>query len=222
MGRKFWCADLHLGHKRMEQERPWSSIVDHDNTITDNWNRVVTDDDLVFVLGDATTNRHAVQKIRRLNGQKYLIAGNHDDFFEDYTNVFDKVLPMAQQSGFLATHIPIHPLSVVRWGANVHGHLHKEVINDYRYLCVSMEQINYTPITTEDVMNRLRMQRVQWEEFESIAHIMARIDRGEEVNEFGLTTYVKLLLSLEDNVQIHKRNANGNVLAYSFYKRKEP
>ncbi len=66
------------------------------------------------------------------------------------------------------SHIPLHPESLARWGANVHGHLHtnnvmkhdvknpsKPMIIDDRYICVCMEQINYTPISLEDVKKKI-------------------------------------------------------------------
>ena len=64
----------------------------------------------------------------------------------------------------ILTHIPIHPESLARWGLNVHGHLHANVVKlslaqipDPRYFNVSMEQINYTPISLETVKKYVRL-----------------------------------------------------------------
>jgi calcineurin-like phosphoesterase family protein len=65
------------------------------------------------------------------------------------------------------SHIPIHPQSMNRWKLNVHGHTHDKLIqskvgeifygnySDPRYRCVSMEQINYTPIDLMEIINGL-------------------------------------------------------------------
>jgi calcineurin-like phosphoesterase family protein len=63
---------------------------------------------------------------------------------------------------FILSHIPLHPDCVgERFKRNVHGHLHgnrimKQVFRSFtidpRYLCVCVEQINYTPISFDDVM----------------------------------------------------------------------
>ena len=64
----------------------------------------------------------------------------------------------------ILTHIPVHPESLARWGLNVHGHLHANRVNlplaqipDRRYFNVSMEQINYTPISLEEVKTHVRV-----------------------------------------------------------------
>jgi calcineurin-like phosphoesterase family protein len=67
---------------------------------------------------------------------------------------------------FILSHIPLHPDCVgERFKRNVHGHLHGNRIMklniqsphelwepDPRYLCVCVEQINYTPVSFDDVL----------------------------------------------------------------------
>jgi len=43
------------------------------------------------------------------------------------------------------------PQSVGRWKGNIHGHLHSNTIPDARYVNVSAEQVNYTPIDFEEI-----------------------------------------------------------------------
>lgn len=161
----FLCADLHLSHKGIvkflrddgSKERPWDNIEDMNEALISNWNNVVKPKDTVVVLGDVVINRSALPLIARLNGVKELVKGNHDVFRDsEYLEYFSKVHSMKILDNFICTHIPIHPYSIGRWGGNFHGHLHSRVvlnrdgIPDSKYLCVSMEQINYTPISLED------------------------------------------------------------------------
>ena len=67
--------------------------------------------------------------------------------------------------GVILSHIPIHPDSLGRFGAQIHGHLHTDRVMmgggagdkviDPRYLSVCVEQIDYTPILLEDAFKRI-------------------------------------------------------------------
>ena len=81
--RDIWfTSDLHLGHNNIIQyaNRPFTSTESMDKTIIDNWNSVVDDKDIVFILGDFTMlgTKSWVYYLSKLKGVKYLIIGNHD------------------------------------------------------------------------------------------------------------------------------------------------
>lgn len=170
----FLCADLHLSHKgivkflrsdSVTKERPWNTIEEMDEALIENWNKVVKPKDTVIVLGDIIINRSALPKLARLNGNKELIKGNHDVFRdEEYLQYFSKVHAMKVMDNFICTHIPIHPCSIERWSGNFHGHLHSNIVKildeniDTRYLCLSMEQIDFTPISFEDAKKKFYLQ----------------------------------------------------------------
>ena len=94
-----------------------------------------------------------------MNGEKVLVKGNHDLCKpQQYLQYFKDIRGSHQFDGMILTHIPIHPDSLARWGLNVHGHLHYQVVRlplsqipDRRYYNVSMERINYTPVSLEEV-----------------------------------------------------------------------
>lgn len=180
----FLIADCHFGHTSpytvFKQSdgctllRPHGSAEAGDQAIEDNWNKVVKAEDKVYVLGDITmgTKRKSFEIFYRLNGKKVLIKGNHDlaklDVYQEH---FYDIRGSHGLAGMLLTHIPVHTQSLGRWGFNVHGHLHGNSIMlstnsspqpkpDPRYLCVSVEQINYTPISLEDVL-AIKAQRTK-------------------------------------------------------------
>jgi calcineurin-like phosphoesterase family protein len=160
MSDTFVIADLHLGHKGMvefvradgSKLRPFETVEEHDNAIIGNWVRTVKPQDKVYVLGDVAFKPQALRLLERLPGDKVLIKGNHDTLqLSDYRKVFRDVRATHILDRVLLTHIPIHPGSLSRWAVNVHGHLHYQrvMLNDQidpRYLCVSCEHINYTPL----------------------------------------------------------------------------
>lgn len=89
--------------------------------------------------------------------------------YENKRNVyFRDIRAYHVMNGCILSHIPIHPESLARFGCNIHGHLHaNEVmvmeetrygdrkVPDPRYLCVSVEHTNYTPILFEDALKRI-------------------------------------------------------------------
>lgn len=161
----FFISDTHFGHKGVVEFlrgdstklRPFATTEEMDEVLVANWNAVVRPSDLVYHLGDVVINRRCLPTIGRLNGRKKLIKGNHDTFrLKEYAEYFEDIYGVLPMEGMILSHIPLHPDSVhPRFGVNVHGHLHAEVINSPLYLNVSVEQINYTPISLEEVRSKV-------------------------------------------------------------------
>ncbi len=166
---KTWVlADPHFGHANIcnflredgSKLRPWDNVKDHDEALIQNWNKVVDDKDRVYVLGDLCMHRRGISIVSACKGRKVLVKGNHDIFhLKDYTPYFDDIRAYVVMPKFkgdtklIMSHIPIHPESLGRFGVNVHGHLHDGVVkDDNRYICVSMEHINYTPVLLDNLL----------------------------------------------------------------------
>ena len=148
MNRVYLIADLHFGHVNVSKWRNFESVEIHDQLIIDNWNKTVNKNDTVWILGDvAMGHEDNIDNLGLLNGYKKLILGNHDTRpSEHYLRYVERVYGAHKLNNFILTHIPVHPSEFPRFKANIHGHLHNETIDDPRYFCVSVEQINYTPI----------------------------------------------------------------------------
>lgn len=161
----FLISDTHFGHANIltfkdsneEFIRPFKSLEEMNETMVDNWNRVVSSDDKVYHLGDVCfTYRWLSDVMPRLNGTKVLIKGNHDTLkLNQYQQYFKDVRAYWILDKYILSHIPIHPESLNRWKTNIHGHLHTNRLADNRYINVSVEQINYTPIDFEEIKGSL-------------------------------------------------------------------
>lgn len=92
MSRRLILSDTHIGHLYMAGLRGFASVEEHDETIIDNWNKVVRDDDTVIVPGDAILGdrRAGIAKFKRMHGRKVLITGNHDDCWPGHANSWSK------------------------------------------------------------------------------------------------------------------------------------
>jgi calcineurin-like phosphoesterase family protein len=122
------------------------------------WNETVGDDDTVWVLGDLGRKPH-FRAVAMLKGEKRLVAGNGDDVAEiARTGLFAEIRAVKFLPGLLLTHVPVHPSQLDYRTSNVHGHLHARVIRSDRYVCVSVEQTDFRPISDDRVRARLFTQ----------------------------------------------------------------
>ena len=78
----YYIADLHFGHKNVLHfdNRPYANIEIMDEDLIQKWNERITEDDEVYVLGDAfwKNEENSVRIVQQLHGHKHLICGNHD------------------------------------------------------------------------------------------------------------------------------------------------
>lgn len=163
----FVISDWHLGHagilsfKNADSSpvRSFGSVQEMDEFMIERNNSVVRPSDHLYVLGDIAMRREHLEKVERFNGHKRLVRGNHDIFrTKDYLKYFDEIYASRVLDGLIFTHIPIHPESMGRFTANVHGHVHGQPQGKYgpKYYNVSVEQTDYCPVSLEDLKVRIR------------------------------------------------------------------
>lgn len=166
MSEIFVISDLHLGHKNIlnfthhdgTKMRDFESIQHMHIYIMDKWNDVVTNQDKIYVLGDVAFNKEGLKWLNLFNGKKRLVLGNHDKFpTKLYLEYFSEVYGVRQINGVWLTHVPMHPdcVNQERVKVNIHGHLHKNFIDHPKYYNVSVERINYTPISIDTIVEGL-------------------------------------------------------------------
>lgn len=91
----WFTSDLHFGHRNVIRfcERPFENEKEMSEKLIENWNSVVCDNDIVFVLGDTfwfNDSRGIKKTLSKLKGKTiYMLPGNHDDF-EHYHRVDDE------------------------------------------------------------------------------------------------------------------------------------
>ncbi len=172
MANIFVISDTHFGHKNIlnfkniegQSLRVFKDVNQMNEHMIERWNSVVRPEDKIYHLGDLIVKGDNWTLLGRLQGRKRLILGNHDypnmrlyqPYFEDIysTRLLDKLL---------LSHIPIHPLSLGKAIANVHGHVHNNVRPDHfgkQYVNVSVEVVDYTPVAWED-LKQLVQERLE-------------------------------------------------------------
>ena len=141
----YYISDTHFGCTNSFENR----TLEHDILIKENWNKVVTNADDVYILGDIgkcggnTNNEYLCSIISTLKGRKHLILGNHDDikdkritqlFVEicDYKEIIDNTNGINQS--LVLSHYPIFSWngaykSNKKQAILLYGHLHNNFDN---------------------------------------------------------------------------------------------
>lgn len=165
----FFTSDLHFFHKRIIDycQRPFMDENEMAEALVANWNSVVPKDGQVFVLGDMFWVRGTVEDcvslMQRLNGRKWLIAGNHDYLspekyreigFEDAVD-FMKINVEGQK--LVLFHYPILEWPGFYHGAwHLHGHVHGRGSHfSHRVMDVGVDCNNFFPFSWAQISGRL-------------------------------------------------------------------
>jgi calcineurin-like phosphoesterase family protein len=133
-------SDLHFGHTNIMKFCPVSrarfrnDVAYMNEAMVKEWNEIVESEDLVYILGDVAflPAQKAAEFMRRCNGRKILVQGNHDrktlndpvfrDCFEEIHHYLDINYAGTKVCMF---HYPIAEWDQMHRGAvHFHGHLH--------------------------------------------------------------------------------------------------
>ena len=178
----YYIGDLHLMHENCLKfdNRPFETVEEMNEAIVANWNKTVTKNDTVYIVGDVCmkVTPEVLQTLRRLNGTKYLAIGNHDSRL---VKELSKLDPSAQNMYFsqmkesffikdedrnvFISHFPHASWNRMEHGSyHVYAHLHTNLMNPVGAFMLShMYAANagcmlhhYTPVTLtqlfEDMM----------------------------------------------------------------------
>ena len=128
----FYISDLHLGHGNALKfdNRPFGSIDEQNLIMIRNWNRVVTKDDTVYVLGDFSwKDADGMLFLNNTNGRKVLIRGNHDrsmNILMCFDDVQDYLEIKEGGANIVLSHYPIAHWKNADYGSiHMYGHIHQ-------------------------------------------------------------------------------------------------
>lgn len=146
----FIVSDLHFGHKNIFKFCP-NTRAKYNNDIDfmteemiREWNEIAkSDEDVIYILGDVSffPNYKTVQILKRLNGNKILVVGNHDKkalkdlhFMDCFTEIYDYLEITFGKHRIIMFHYPIAEWNGAHRGTiHFHGHLHGSVSGLERY-----------------------------------------------------------------------------------------
>lgn len=176
----YFISDTHFGHGGSLKwpngnARDFPDIQTMNQTIVDNWNSIVTDEDIVYCLGDfsyktsTSTLKHIFQSLK---GKIILIKGNHDgqtlkanQQAHRFESVHDILEIEYNDTHFVLCHYPLESWRLKEKGSiHLHGHTHggkstHDMTEKPNRMDVSVEAINYTPISIDEVIKILNVNK---------------------------------------------------------------
>ena len=156
-GRVMVWSDLHLGHAKIMAcaQRPFDDVDAMGECLWRNCESAVCPNDVLVCVGDVAMspalNEVTWTRLRTAPGaRKVLVIGNHDLTGKGELRVkgFDEVhavLVSGQNPPLIWTHYPL--IDVPAGAVNVHGHTHGTPPGRTRHINVSVEQLDYAPIS---------------------------------------------------------------------------
>ena len=183
----WFASDYHFCHANVIKydNRPFNDVEEMNQTLIDNWNEVVGDDDVVFYLGDLSFDKNGVTTqhiVDQLKGKIHLILGNHDhekdirslkrfETISDYVSlsVTDHDNPRKKQ-GIVMFHYPILSWDKHHHGEYMlHGHCHGSLMNNPEYswfykrrvLDVGCNMTNYKPISYSEIKSIMNTKEIE-------------------------------------------------------------
>ena len=138
----YFTADMHFYHANSinHSNRPFGNVEEMNEAIIARFNSKVRPKDSLYILGDAVwgPGARANEILKRLNGKKFLIRGNHDRFLNDeefdqsifeWVKDLDKIVH--QGTKFILCHYPMLEWEgYFRGSLHCYGHVHDSYFKD--------------------------------------------------------------------------------------------
>lgn len=164
----FFTSDTHFGHIKIVEycKRPFRDWVEMDEVMIERWNARVRPSDHVYHLGDFSlcTDYELIKAyVRKLNGNKHLILGNHDAKREKGLVGFAEVKPYKEikvnDQHIVLFHYAMKTWNRAHYGSwQLHGHSHGTLPRDFtmRQLDVGVDVWNFTPISFDEIQEEMK------------------------------------------------------------------
>ena len=165
-------SDLHFGHTNIMKFCPvtrarFNNDVEYMNeAMIKEWNEIVEPEDTVYILGDVAfmPATKAAVLLKRMNGRKILIEGNHDNkalkdinFQKAFAEVHKYLEIVHNGTKVCMFHYPIAEWNQMHRGSvHFHGHLHGNPngLDGYRALDVGMDATGWIVLEMDDAVRR--------------------------------------------------------------------
>ena len=148
----FMTSDLHMGHDKIRGycNRPFKTVEEMDETIINNFNAKVKQDDTVYLLGDVSFQPD--RYIDKLNGYKILVMGNHDH--KKYNELYDEVYEACyfmKIGKYMCelNHYPYYYNNNVDFV--IHGHIHELFKVKGNNVNIGVDQWDFEPVSINEL-----------------------------------------------------------------------
>lgn len=169
----FFVSDTHFGHANLMKHYPggrgkFLDVSELDEHMIENWNSRIRPKDRVYHIGDfgSFDIEHSIKVLRRLNGEKIFVPGNHDKKHlkdDRFRTQWSRVFPYSygevsvEGQSIVLCHFPIWEwMQIHRGWWHIHGHVHgKPTGIPGKILDVGVDGHNLEPWSWEQVKNHM-------------------------------------------------------------------
>lgn len=173
------ASDLHFGHKNIMSFCPvtrarFNNDVEYMNeAMIKEWNEIVNPEDTVYILGDVAfmPASKAALVVKRLNGTKILIEGNHDKkalkdpmFNKCFAEIHKYLEVNYDGTKVCMFHYPVAEWNQMHRGSvHFHGHLHGNTsgLEGFRAIDVGMDSTGWIVLEMEDAIRRAMLGEIK-------------------------------------------------------------
>lgn len=195
-----FTSDLHLGHKNVIEfcnrnkatcGVDFKNVEEMDDFLIDRWNRKVQKDDTVYIIGDLSfrSGKDVARYLKRMNGKKHVIAGNHDYKWQKHMEDVEEYLESVSNMEVIRLEkklLTLNHYPMLEWNGShraqnqedslswlIHGHIHDEresktfeYIKKYQpcALNAGVDINHFEPVTFEEMV----VNNNQWYERDKI------------------------------------------------------
>ena len=169
-------SDLHFCHDQgfIYEPRGFNNIGDMNQTIVNNWNKVVTPEDDVYLLGDVmlNNNEEGIKLLKQLKGNIHIVLGNHDtdariELYKTCKNIVEIELAFRFKYNGYHFFLPHYPCftgnlskeSLKQCTCNLFGHTHQHTnfYQDIPFMYhVGVDSHNCTPVLIDDIILEMK------------------------------------------------------------------
>lgn len=192
----WFTADTHFNHENIIEysSRPFPGLYQMTDKIIDNWNYRVLPGDTIYHLGDFALSwgkKHAEvidRLLARLNGQKFLVKGNHDrdevtknprwvqvkDYHEIKVDLGD-----VHKQRIVMSHYAMRTWNQMHRGAwMLHGHSHGSLEDiGGKTLDVGVDCYDFHPVSLGEVAESMRLREVTSYDHHEPSEIIKELER---------------------------------------------
>ena len=164
MARTWFTSDTHFGHANIIKHcaRPFATAQEMDAALIANWNALVRNDDDIWHLGDFSyrSAQAPADYLRRLNGRKHLVWGNHD------TEQSKAAPGWASSQAYAETTVDGTRMVLFHYGLrtwrgvgrgaiHLYGHSHGRLPGDGQSCDAGVDAWAYSPVTLAEIREHL-------------------------------------------------------------------
>ena len=200
-GKKWFWSDTHLMHEnilkftdsneQLVRGKVFKTIKEHDEALLDNWNSCVKEGDKGYWLGDVGVGVKEqsafTELLKKFKGNLAMYLGNHDHIKQPAYRRFRYIDLWSggkfKPHNFVCSHIPLRPDTMRDGEYNVHGHIHHNLVGQWRpeflvsgdnigatvfapdpyYINVCVEHTDYKPVELDEIIGRIKKHSGQTE-----------------------------------------------------------